>query len=332
MTNTNNGIAVIGAGYWGKNLVRVFHQLGVLAVVCDTREEVLQNIKSQYPGVETTSNFLDVLENEKVSALVIATPAATHYQLTKQGLEAQKHIFVEKPLALNVEQGQELVETAERKGLVFMVGHLLLYHPAMRKLKELVKAGELGELRYICSNRLNFGKLRKDENVLWSFAPHDISIIIDLLGMPERVQALGKSYLQSNVPDITLTFLEFTGNKAAHIFVSWLNPFKEQKLSVIGSEKMAVYDGVSNTLTLFSHRVEWGQGNCPQAIGAEGQTLGLSDEEPLMEEARHFLECLRKKQTPITSGKEALAVLKVLSASQKSLEGGNNHWRSFGGI
>lgn len=322
MTNTNNSIAVIGGGYWGKNLVRVFHQLVVLRLVCDSNREVLQNIQRQYPGLETTESFEEVIGNKGIDALVIATPAATHYRLARQGLEAQKHIFVEKPLALNVEEGQQLVKLAQERGLVLMVGHLLLYHPAIRKLKELVERGELGELRYICSNRLNFGKLRKDENVLWSFAPHDISVIIDFLGMPDRVRATGKSYLQGNIPDITLTFLEFEGNKAAHIFVSWLNPFKEQKLSVIGSEKMAVYDGVSNTLTLFSHRVEWGQGNCPQAIGAEGQAIGISDQEPLMEEAKHFLECLRKKQTPLTSGKEALAVLRVLSASQKSLERG----------
>lgn len=318
----NLKIGLAGAGYWGKNLLRIFAGLGVLKKVCDINEQVLEQVKSTYPQLETTQRFDELLKDKTLQALVIATPAASHYQLTREGLKAGKHIFVEKPLALEVVQGEELVRVAEEKELCLMVGHLLFYHPAIVELKELIGRGELGEIRYICSNRLNFGKLRTEENVLWSFAPHDVSIIIDFLGMPEKVLAKGKAYLQKDIPDITLTFLEFKKNKAAHIFVSWLNPFKEQKLSVIGSEKMAVYDGVANKLTVFPHKVEWRGNNWPQAVKAEGVELLLPEKEPLMEEARHFLNCINENRPSRTDGKEALAVLRVLAASQESLEKG----------
>lgn len=320
MQNNNLKIGLAGAGYWGENLVRVFNQLGVLRVVCDKSREVLERVNQNYPNLETTQNFAELLKNKELQALVIATPAATHYKLTKQGLGAGKHIFVEKPSALDITQGEELVKMAEEKGLLLMVGHLLLYHPAIVKLKGLVEKGELGDIKYIYSNRLNFGKLRSEENVLWSFAPHDISIIIDFLGKPEEVLTVGKTYLQKNIPDLTLTFLEFKDNKAAHIFVSWLNPFKEQKFSVVGDKKMAVYDGVKNKLIVFPHKVEWDGNNVPQAIKAEGEEVTFPQKEPLMEEAKHFLECLKENKTPRTNGKEGLAVLEVLYASQKSLQ------------
>lgn len=320
MQNNNVKIGLVGAGYWGKNLVRVFNQLGVLEKVCDTNSAILEKINQDYPSLKTTQSFQDLLNDKELQALVIATPASSHYQLTKQGLQTGKHIFVEKPSALDIEQGEELVKMAEEKGLLLMVGHLLLYHPAIVKLKGLIERGELGNINYVYSNRLNFGKLRSEESVLWSFAPHDISIIIDFLGKPEKVLAIGKVYLQKNIPDITFTFLEFKDNKAAHIFVSWLNPFKEQKISVVGTKKMAVYDGVENKLTLFPHKVEWDGNHIPQAIKAKGEEIHFSEKEPLMEEAKHFLECIRENKTPRTNGKEGLAVLEVLTASQKSIE------------
>ena len=320
LLGSKQNIGLVGAGYWGKNLVRVFNELGVLKLVCDTNDEILQKTKIDYPSIETTKDFNDLLQDKSLTGLVIATPAVTHYKLVVQALEASKNVFVEKPLALNVKEGEELVKLAESRGLILMVGHLLLYHPAIVKLKEMIKQGELGEIQYICSNRLNFGKIRTEENVLWSFAPHDISIIIDLLGMPKKVWAQGNAYLQKDIPDITLTFLEFEDNKAGHIFVSWLNPFKEQKLSVIGSKKMAVYDGVTNELTLFKHKVENSDNGYPQAIKADGEVIDFPDQEPLIQEAKHFLDCLQTKQTPKTSGQEALNVLKVLSLAQTSLE------------
>lgn len=200
-----------------------------------------------------------------------------------------------------------------------MVGHLLHYHPAIVKLKEIIKKGELGEIRYICSNRLNFGKLRREENVLWSFAPHDISLILDILGVPKKILAIGKAYLQKDILDTTLTVLEFEKNQTAHIFVSWLNPFKEQKLSIIGSKKMVVFNGVKNELKSYSHRVKNGKNNNLEAIKAKGMVVKISLKEPLMEEARHFLECIKERKTPKTNGEEGLEVLKILNYCQKSI-------------
>jgi UDP-2-acetamido-3-amino-2,3-dideoxy-glucuronate N-acetyltransferase len=314
-------LALVGAGYWGKNLVRVFHQLGVLKVICDKNKKTLLQRKKEYPDLQTTTDFSEVLrKNMNVKGVIIATPAATHYKLTKQALLNGKDVFVEKPLALKVHEGEELVKIARRKKLILMVGHLLLYHPVILRLEEIIKKGDLGKIRYAWSNRLNFGKLRREENVLWSFAPHDISVIINILGTPDRVMAQGKTYLQKGIPDITLTFLEFKKGKAAHIFVSWLNPFKEQKLTIVGSKKMIVFDDRSkDKLVIYPHRVKWHSNQNLEALKAEGKSIKFSSEEPLMKEAKHFLECIKKREKPKTDGKEALNVLKVLDACQKSM-------------
>jgi len=212
---------------------------------------------------------------------------------------------------------------AKKKKLILMVGHLLLYHPAIVKLKELIKKGELGKIYYISSNRLSFGRLRKEENVLWSFAPHDISIIINILGMPQKVLAKGKSYLQRNIFDVTLSVLEFKKDQTAHIYVSWLNPFKEQKLSITGSKKMVVFDGVSNELMAYSYQIDWTNDKSPKAVKAEAELIEIPNREPLIQEAKHFLECIKKRKKPKTDGREALNVLKILDACQRSLEEGN---------
>ena len=315
-----NKLALIGCGYWGKNLVRVFYELGSLEIICDLDKKILAERKREYPGLKTTTNFEEILKNKEIKGVVISAPAALHYKLAKQSILAGKDVFVEKPLALKVKEGEELVKLAKKKKRILMIGHLLLYHPAVVKLKELIRKGRLGEIRYIWSNRLNFGKLRKEENVLWSFAPHDIAVIIDILGKPKKATAIGKSYLQKNISDITLSSLEFAGNKAAHIFVSWLNPFKEQKLSVIGSKAMAVFDDkTENKLVLYEHKVKFQKNRNPEAIGAEGKIIKIPEKEPLKEEAKHFLECVKKRKTPRTDGKEALEVLKILDACQKSL-------------
>lgn len=314
-------VAVIGTGYWGKNLVRVFYDLNVLKTVCDIDKKRLKEIKKLYPSLETTTNFSSVLADKEIKAVVIATPAVTHFKLAKEALLAEKDVFVEKPLALTLKEGKKLVEISEKKKLILMVGHLLLYHPAIVKLKEMIKKGKLGEIRYIFSNRLNFGKLRKEENVLWSFAPHDISIMIDFLGIPKRVMAIGKSYLQKNIPDITLSFLEFGGKKAGHIFVSWLNPFKEQKLSIVGSKAMAVFDDQSDKkLILYHHKVKWEKNKVPTALKGNGRVIKIPQKEPLAEEAKHFIFCVKNRKRPKTDGKEALNVLLVLDACQKSID------------
>jgi len=309
-TTSKKRIGLIGAGYWGKNLIRVFNQLGALKTICDSDRKVLR----KYPKIKTTLNFQEILDDKEIKGVVICTPASTHYSLVKKALLAGKDVLVEKPLALSVKEGKELVNLSKKN--ILMIDHLLLYHPAIIKLKKLIKEGKLGEIRYICSNRLNFGKLRKEENVLWSFAPHDISVIIDIMGMPKKVKSIGKNYLQKNIPDITLSSFEFTGEKAAHVFVSWLNPFKEQKLSIIGSKAMAVFDGVKNELIVYPYKFEKNL----ELIKTKGKSIKFLEKEPLMEVAKHFLECIAKRKVPKTNGKEALSVLEVLEACQKSLK------------
>jgi len=316
---SKRNIGLIGVGYWGKNLIRVFNEFGALKTICDLDKKILRQRKKEYPNLTTTADFKEILEDKDIKAIVIATPAATHYKLTKKCLLSGKNVFVEKPLALKIKEGEELVKLTQKKKRILMVGHLLLYHPAIVKLKDLIKKGELGEIRYICSNRLNFGKLRKEENVLWSFAPHDISVIIDILKMPERIISIGKSYLQKDISDITLSILEFKKNQAAHIFVSWLNPFKEQKLSIIGSKKMAVFDGVKNELIIYPHKIKGQKNKNLQALKTEGIKIKLSTKEPLKEEVKHFLNCIKKRKIPNTDGKEGLKVLKILDACQNSL-------------
>jgi UDP-2-acetamido-3-amino-2,3-dideoxy-glucuronate N-acetyltransferase len=315
-------IVVTGSGYWGKNLVRNFHALGALVGICDKDPIILQNLQEMYDGVVTFQRFDDLLDDSgpSVDAIAIATPAESHYELTKKALLAGKHVFVEKPLALTVGEGKELVALAEEKQLTLMVGHILHYHQAVIKLKELLDAGELGKIQYLYSNRLNIGKIRAEENILWSFAPHDISVILMLLEeMPETVYATGGSYLQHLIPDTTLTNLEFPSGVKAHIFVSWLHPFKEQKLVVVGDKKMAVFNDVSQEkLLLYPHKIEWHH-RIPVAAKAEAEVVVVEMEEPLKAECQHFLECAEKGVTPRTDGREGLRVLQVLEASQESL-------------
>jgi len=267
-------IAVIGSGYWGKNLVRNFHELGVLKRICDKNESILEQFKEQYTDVETCLNLEDVFRREDIKAVVVATPAESHFEFAHKALSSGKHVFVEKPLALTEKEGQDLVKLALQNGLILMVGHILQYHPAVIKLKELINTGELGKIQYLYSNRLNIGKIRNEENILWSFAPHDISVILMLLGeMPESIYATGGSYLQRKIPDTTLTTMDFPSGVKAHIFVSWLHPFKEQKLVVVGDKKMAVFDDVSkDKLLLYPHRIDW-LDRIPVASKAEAELV-----------------------------------------------------------
>ena len=313
-------VAVIGSGYWGKNLVRNFHQLGALKLICDKNETVLDNFKEQYSDVQTCLALSDVLRRDEIQGVVIATPAETHFNLAREALLAGKHVFVEKPLALTEEEGQQLVQLADEKQLTLMVGHILNYHNAVIKLKELVDSGELGKIQYLYSNRLNIGKIRAEENILWSFAPHDISVILMLLEeTPESVYAAGGSYLQQRIPDTTLTALDFPSGVKAHIFVSWLHPFKEQKLVVVGDRKMAVFDDVSEEkLFLYPHEIQWLH-RMPVASKADAEVVPIEMDEPLKAECQHFLECVTEKRMPKTDGREALRVLEVLRASQESL-------------
>src|SRR5215469_9134676 len=313
-------VAVVGAGYWGKNLVRNFHALGALATVCDSNEATLRRIRQEY-GVATTEHYQALLEDEGTDAVVVATPAAQHYTLVRQALEAGKHVFVEKPLALRWIEGKELVELARKRNLILMVGHILEYHPAIAELSRLIQEGHLGKIQYIHSSRLNLGKLRTEENILWSFAPHDISVILNLLGeAPFRCTAQGGSYLNPPIVDTTLSTLEFASGVKAHMFVSWLHPFKEQKLCVIGSQKMAVFDDLEpeKKLIVYAHRINWLERK-PVAERDGGQVIAVSNEEPLRNECQHFLDCVRTGSRPRTDGETALRVLEVLDACERSL-------------
>jgi len=313
-------IAVIGSGYWGKNLVRNLHQLGALKLICDENETVLENLRKQYPEADVCAAFTEILAQKNIEAVVIATPAETHFSMVREALLSGKHFLVEKPLSLTEQEGHELVMLAEQKQLILMVGHILHYHPAVIKLKELIESGELGKVQYLYSNRLNIGKIRAEENILWSFAPHDISAILMLLEeMPESVCATGGSYLQHRIPDTTLTTLDFPSGVKAHIFVSWLHPFKEQKLVVVGDRKMAVFDDVSqNKLLLYPHKIQWLH-RIPVAAKADAEVVQIGTEEPLKAECQHFLECISSRAQPKTDGREGLRVLQVLQASQRSL-------------
>lgn len=320
LTNPIN-IAVVGSGYWGKNLVRVFWELGSLHTICDIDEEKLEVFKSKYPDVKRVSAFKDVLKDKKIKGVVIATPAVHHYQMAKQALLSDKDVFVEKPLSLTVGEGKELVKLAEEKNKILMVGHILQYHRAVIKLKELINKGELGKIQYVYSNRLNIGRIRPEENILWSFAPHDISVILMFLNeFPDSVYATGGNYLQQQTADVTLTTMDFPSGVKAHIFVSWLHPFKEQKMVVVGDKKMAVFDDISGEkLFLYPHRIEW-INRIPTARKAKAEVVPIEMEEPLKAECKHFLECIEKRLTSKTNGREGLRVLEILQACQESLD------------
>jgi len=316
-------VAVVGIGYWGKNLVRNFHELGALAMLCDGERSVEERCGNEYKSVRFCGDFSVVLSDPSISAIALATPATTHYEMAKAALEAGKDVFVEKPLAIDVKQGEDLVNLAAAQHRVLMVGHILRYHPAILKLQQLIQDGALGQINYLYSNRLNIGKIRTEENILWSFAPHDISVILSLLNeMPNRVFCQGGAYLNRQIFDVTLSQFDFPSGVQAHIFVSWLHPVKEQRLVVVGSEKMAVFDDTAeDKLVLYPHKVKW-QNRVPTAVKANGEIVKLENREPLRAECQHFLDCVESRTSPVSDGVEGLRVLRVLDACQRSLLSG----------
>ena len=318
----NPNIAVVGCGRWGRNLVRNFAALGALRVMCDVTPTDQQPLAAQYPQVEYRTQLAEVLADPAIDGVVVATPAPTHYQVARAALEADKDVMVEKPLVLDVAEGEALVRLAQERDRLLMVGHLLYYHPALLRLHELVKQGVLGDLYYLYSHRLSLGQIRREENVLWSFAPHDISALLLLTGaLPQWVSACGGSYLQPGIPDVAMVNLGFPQGIQAHIFVSWLNPCKEQRLVVVGSRGMATFDdrNPSLKLTTAPYEVRWEE-RLPVAVSGETQPVAVAAAEPLRQECQHFLECIATRQPPRSDGQNGLAALRVLQACQRSLE------------
>ena len=315
-------IGIIGLGYWGRNILRNLFEMDAVACACDFDARVIKERRAEFPAVNYTRRFEDILNNREIKAVVISTPAATHYRLAKEALEKDKDVFVEKPLALTSGEGRELTDLAAKKKRMLMVGHILQYHPAVIKLKDMVKKGELGKLQYIYSNRLNIGKLKVEENILWSFAPHDISAILMLTAsQPINVDCFGADYLNKGIFDVTVNTMEFKNDVKAHIFVSWLHPFKEQKLIVVGSKAMAVFDDISkDKLCIYPHRIERKNGTVPIAHKAEHYPVKVHQQEPLKEELKHFIECVTERKSPKTDGKEGVRVLEILEKADKAMK------------
>ncbi len=326
------GMAVVGAGYWGKNLVRNFADIdgARLVMVCDSDQSRRDLMLRSYPNAKVTGDYSKVLTDREVEAVVIVTPAALHYRQALEALEAGKHVFIEKPMSMSVSEATELEQLARSKDLTLMVGHLLIYHPAVRKLKTLIDDGHLGDVYYLYSQRVNLGKIRKDENALWSFAPHDISVIIYLLGdEPETVTATGECYLQEGIEDVVFLTMKFPDRKMAQIQLSWLDPHKERKLTVVGARKMVVFDDgqASEKLKIYDKGVDR-----PPEYGSYGEYLTLRDgdiviprvpmKEPLRLECEHFVECVRERKIPDTDAATGVKVVRVLEAGQRSLEQG----------
>ena len=312
-------VAVIGCGYWGKNLVRNFNALNALDAVCDLTEAGRRTAEQLAPNARIVADPDSIFEDDEIQGVVVATPAETHFDVVRTALLAGKDVLVEKPLALTYEQGHYLVDLAGQQQRILMVGHVLEYHPAILQLRQLIELGELGKVHYIYSNRLSLGKVRREENILWSFAPHDVAVILRLMGsMPFQVVTCGGSYLQPNIADVTTTNLLFDNGVRAHIHVSWIHPFKEQRLVVIGSRKMASFDDVSKRLVLYDQRVDWQEGQ-PVPVAHKGDEIEFAPHEPLRLECQAFLDALTTRTSPLTDGISGLRVLRVLQAAQRSL-------------
>jgi UDP-2-acetamido-3-amino-2,3-dideoxy-glucuronate N-acetyltransferase len=313
-------VAVVGCGVWGKNLVRNFASLGALAGVCDADAERAAKAADAH-GVPRLG-WREVLGRDDIRGVVLATPAERHFEMAQAALHAGKDVFVEKPLALRAREGEALRTLAESGGRVLMVGHLLLHHPAIETALGFVARGELGKIHYIYSTRTNLGTVRREENILWSFAPHDLSVIVRLLGeLPTEVTATGGNYLHPTIADVTVTTLAFPSGVRAHVFVSWLHPYKEQRLSIIGEKAMIVFDDVAteHKLVLYPHTVDWVDRK-PVAKKGAPAPIPFEPTEPLRRECQHFLDCIRDRRRPTTDAQNGTDVLRVLEACQRSLE------------
>jgi len=332
-------VALIGLGYWGPNLARNLTTLSGARLfgVCDTREDRLEHFVRQYPNVKKLTNADDVFADPEIHAVVIATPVASHFELAKSALRAGKHVMVEKPLAKTSAQCEELISLAEGKALVLMAGHVFIYNAAVRKVKEYIDSGELGQIYYIYSQRLNLGVVRQDVNALWNFCPHDFSILRYWLeASPVRVQAHGYSYLQPGIEDVVFVNLDFPDGVGANVHISWLDPNKLRRMTVVGSEKMVIYDDVSADAKVLVY--DKGVAKKPLADLSLGRFENFGEfqlllragdvlipkidfVEPLKIECQHFVDCVATGKSPLTDGREGLEVVRMLEAAQASLSG-----------
>jgi predicted dehydrogenase len=323
-------VGVVGCGYWGPNLVRNFRQAPDchLKVLCDASETRLSHMRRLYPELNTTLKFDDLLSDTELDAVVIATPVRFHYTMAKAALTAGKHVFIEKPLARTEAEAAELVSLAEQMGLVLMVGHTFLFSPAVRRMKEIINAGDIGEVQYVAARRLNLGLFQKDINVAWDLAPHDISILLYLLDeMPLSVSCQGSSHVTRGIEDVTMMNLNFRKNRCAFIHNSWLDPKKVRQMTVVGSQRMIVYDDTEplEKLKIYDARVEVPPHYDTFAEFTYSYHYGdsyvpyIKQDEPLKLECQHFLQCIAEGSVPITNGRLGLEVVKILEASSESL-------------
>jgi predicted dehydrogenase len=324
-------VGVIGCGYWGPNLIRNFTQLNRTDVVrvSDLKKERLDHMKTLYSGVDTTTNYLDIINDTKIDIVAVATPVHTHFKFASEALSAGKHVFVEKPMTSSVNEAEKLISLANENGCKLMVGHTFLYTSAVRKMKEIVDSGELGEIYYINSQRLNLGLFQQDINVIWDLAPHDISIINYLLGMePSEVSAVGASHINPAIEDVATLYLHYNKNLIAFVQCSWLDPDKVRKMTIVGSKKMMVYDDVQptekikiydkavegpkhyDTFAEFHYSYKYGDILIPKIDGGE----------PLRTELGHFIDCIENNTQPLSDGFNGLGVVKVLEKSSNSLK------------
>lgn len=320
------GLGIIGAGRWGINHVRTADQLlgDKLKFVCDFNTEASEKIKAISSEIPFTTRFEDILENPEINAVIIATPAETHYEVAKKALLNGKNVLVEKPITLISGEARELVALAEKTGRKLMVGHVLLYHPAVKKIKEMIGENKIGKLQYIYSNRLNLGSVRSEENILWSFAPHDISVIQYLLDSnPVYVDAKGAAILQHEIEDTTITYLSYPGDIYAHIFVSWLHPFKEQRLVIIGDEGMFVFEDSLKTEKLKFYPKGFRNVNgALEKFDGDFEVVEFENLSPLTEEQKHFFNSIINDEKPLTDGVHAVEVLEILEKAQSCLTAG----------
>jgi predicted dehydrogenase len=320
-------VAVVGLGYWGPNLARNFDRLpgAELAWICDSARGSLERWAPEFPGARASGDLDEVLADPDLDAVVVATDVPSHATIAQRALEAGKHCFVEKPLAQSVAEAEQVVAAAAASGRTLMVGHLLEYHPGVEKLKEIADAGDLGDIHYVYSNRLNLGKLRADENALWSLGAHDVSVVLHLAGEePVECHAFGESYMRSGVEDVVFCYLRFPSGLAAHLHLSWLDPHKERRFTVVGSRRMATFDDMEleRKVTVYDKGFDEDFRSYGEYIARSGDVWSphVSNEEPLRIECSHFIDRVRDGAEPRSGGESGLRVVRVLEALQKSLE------------